>query len=269
MNAAALPRLTRELAEARSLLARHARGRRCTLGGTKWEWSMEPLSQGAATAFGETDWQLNARWSGASFELRLPQGAADQWMARRFPELDLPQLPAALRAAAFESALEDLLAALSDAGRGPATVDTVDVTAAAPGVLQHHFGLELTSGHTTICATLSTDALGLMLMAGLAQHWPAQPGPLATGDLPVLLYARAGWATLSSAEIASLEVGDAVFLQDSWMDHEGDIHMRHGDWAMRVRPQESWLVVTQPFTLKEAQMNNVDDDPLGDIPLRL
>src|SRR5262245_10588063 len=103
------PRLTRNEAEARTLIAQHAQQLQFLLVDTVWELTMEPLARGAATAFGESDWLVRAEWAGAPFELRLPATAADQWMRARFASLELPQLPEAIRNAAFEAVLHEVL----------------------------------------------------------------------------------------------------------------------------------------------------------------
>jgi type III secretion protein Q len=257
------PRLTRNEAEALTLLAQRVQRLECPLGDTVWEFSMEPLARGAATAFGAADWLVRAEWAGAPFELRVPGAAADQWLRARFASLELPQLPAAIRNAAFESVLHGALATLETVGQGPARIDGIEETSApaAPSICGHHFGLSLVHGGVTVWGTLSTDALGLMLMAGLAARWPGARGVLAPGRVPVRLRAEIGSATLSRAELTSLSAGDAILLQHGWVDRERQLWLSHRGWGLRVRAEGSRLVVTEPFHLVEQEM---DDEEIDD-----
>ncbi len=264
-------RLTLNEAEGRTLLAQHVRRCRFLLGDDTWEMSLEPLARGATLAFGPNDWLVHAEWAGAPFELRLPATAADQWLRARFSALELPQLPTAMRSAALEAALQDVLATLEATDQGRVRIDGIDTArqatdgpASNPG--GHHFGVSLGSGTVTLWGTLSTDALGLMLMAGLAARQPAARGPLAQQDLPVLLRAQIGAATLSRAQLRSLQPGDAVLLEHSWVSQGGQLWLGHGGWGLFVRSHEGQLVVTQPFQKSEVQMNDDIDGPAGDDP---
>ena len=139
------------------------------------------------------------------------------------------------------------------------------------------------SASRLVAATLSTDALGLMVMAELAAQWPASLGPVTQGGTPVLLRAEIGTATLAPAELASLQAGDAILLQRCWIDHDGELWLGHGGWGLRVRAEGSRLVVTQPFHSTEQDMNDefdelpdADEDfedeetaPLEALPVRL
>ena len=263
------PRLTRNEAEGRTLLAQHVRRCRFTLGDDPWEISLEPLARGATLSFGANDWLVRAEWAGAPFELRLPAAAADQWLRARFSDLELPQLPTAIRSAAFESALQDVLATLEATDQGPVRIDGIDTArqaadTAAAQTSSHHFAMSLTSGDVTLWGTLTTDALGLMLMAGLAASQPAARGPVAQQNLPVLLRAEIGTATLSRQELHSLQPGEAILLEHSWVSQGGELWLGHGGWGLFVRSQDGQLVVTQPFQMTEDQMNDDIDGPAGD-----
>jgi type III secretion protein Q len=258
----ALPRLHRDEAEARTLLAQRVQRRECLLGDTAWELSIEPLRPGTAAKFDATDWLVHAEWAGAPFELHLPAAAADHWLRARFAELDLPALPPPIRSAAFEAALQDMLDALEAAGPGPARIHGVEeASPPAASSLEHHFGVTLASGALTLWATLSTGRLGLMLMSGLAAHSPTAPGPLGGEGVPLLLLrAEIGSASLSRAEIASLQPGDAIVLQECWIGPQGQLRLGHGDWGLRVRAEGAHLVVTEPFHLTEPPMGDDDAD---------
>lgn len=257
------PRLTRNEAEARTLLAQHVQRRKFLIGDKTWEISMEALAQGTAVAFGSADWLVRADWGGAPFELRLPAAVADRWLRARFASLELPELPAPLRSAAFESAMKDILGALQGAGHGAIRIESVDQAALPPAIFTsgHHFGVALIHAGSTLWATLSTDALGLMLMGGVAAQWTAARGPITRSMLPVVLRAEIGTTTLSCTELESLRVGDSIVLQHSWADQDRQLWLGHAGWGLRVREESSRFVVTEPFHSTERHMNDDIEDP--------
>jgi type III secretion protein Q len=259
-------RLTRNEAEARTLLAQHVQRRECAVGGRTLQISMEPLAVGGMTGFGARDWSIQATWCGATFELRLPESIADQWLRARFGELELPRLPQPYRDAAFEAALNDVLTAIETAGHGPVRIEQARQAPAEPTPERsHHFGLAMTDGDVTMWGTLFADSLGLMALAGAAADWRAAVGPLGVADIPARLRAEIGRATLSPGEIASLRTGDAVLLQRCWIDDEGSLLLGCAGGALRVRGQESGLVVTRPFkTEEEYPMDEEFEDEHGD-----
>src|SRR5438105_3450923 len=106
-----LPRLSRNEAQARTLIAQRAQACGVLLGDVAARLSLQPLGVHDAAGFGADDWLVRAEWAGAPLELRLPAAACEQWMRARFPQLDLPALGDELRSAAFEGALEQALAA--------------------------------------------------------------------------------------------------------------------------------------------------------------
>lgn len=266
--ALAPPRLTRNEAEGRTLIAQHVRQVGVMLGDTAWTLSLEPLARGGPAspdaAFGAADWLVRADWAGAPFELRLPATCADQWLRARFASLALPSLPDPVRAAAFEAALEDALAALDATGLGAVRVDSVEAAPArSASALSHHFGMSLASGGFRVWATVGTDALGLMLMAGLAAHHAAAQGPVPRESIPVLLRAEIGTATLTRTQLRSLGTGDAIVLSHSFADDANQLWLGHGRWGLRVRADGARFVVTQPLHMTEVQMSDDTDTPDG------
>lgn len=253
------PRLARDVVDARTHLTR-VREVEVTLGGTAWTLSMEPLADAAPTGFGADDWRVLAQWDGARFELRLPATAADAWLHARFPALDLPLLPAPVRSATVELALQELLSACEGLGGEPPRIDAVESPAPEhASALAHRFALALHDGPVTLWATLCTDTLGLMALARLAQPLAAADGPLADDPAPVRLAAEIGAATLSRAELASLRPGDAIVVQHCWIDAEAQLWLRQGRWGLRVREVGAKLVVTEPFRSLENHMDEADD----------
>lgn len=260
-------RLTRNEAEGRTLIAQHVRQREVALGDTVWSLTVEPLARDAAVAFGADDWTVTGAWAGAPFELRLAASVAQQWLKARMEPVDLPeQLPAPLQAAAFEAALQDTLDALEAAGQGDVRIDRVaqddapSSFAATPTGPRHQFALALACGGARLWGTLTTDSLGLMLMAGLAAHHSPTRGPVARRGMPVLLRADIGTATLTRAELQSLTPGDAVVLSHSFTDDDGQIWLGSGGWGLRARPDGAQLVVTQALHMTEVQMRDDLDD---------
>lgn len=275
------PRLTRNEAEGRSLIAQHLRQRAFMLGDTAWTLSLEPLARDAAPALGVDDWVVHADWAGAPFELRLHASAAQQWLRARFQALDLPPLPESLNDCAFECALQDALDALRATGQGAARIDSAGPAGAQPlpdgfmpARLTHRLGLALACGGARLWGTLATDALGLMLVAGLASYQGATRGPVTAPDMPMLLRAAIGSAVLTQAELRALNPGDAIVLAHSFVDDDGQIWLGAGGFGLRARAEGSRLVVTQTLHLTEAHMQDdldeTDPDSLrGDEALAL
>jgi type III secretion protein Q len=255
------PRLTRNEADARSLLARHVRRREVVLGDIAWELTLEPLSRDACVAFGENDWLVMAEWGGAAFEMRLPATAADQWVRARFPSLDLPRLPSPMRAATFESALTEALEPLGVARLGPVRIDSIEAAPAASGAHSqaHLFGITLAASGVTVSASLATDVMGLMLMGAAAADWGASHFQLRT-DIPVNLRAEVGTARLSRGELASLGAGDAVLLRESFVNQDAELWLGGAGWGLRVCAEGPQLVVTAPFQPTEELMDEEFDD---------
>lgn len=267
----ALPRLTRNEAEARTLLAQNVRGVGVLLGEEAWEFSIEPLARDATIGFGADDCIIRVDWAGAPFELRLPASAADTWLRGTFADEDWPSFPQPVRAAAFEAALQDCLQVLESAGRGPLRVDSIDEAPSEPAPATtshhfgHHFGLSLAREQATVQATLSTNSFGLMLLAGLAAQHEAAAGPIGRADVPVLLKAEVGIATLAHAELRSLVPGDAVLLDEWNVSHEGELWLRHAEWGLKARIDGMHLEVTEPFGSMEGMMDDdYDDEEIDD-----
>jgi type III secretion protein Q len=271
----------RDEADARTLLARVVREVGISLGGTSWQLTLEPLAFDASRTFDEGDWVLQAQWAGAPFEIRMPATAADQMMAGCFDGLDLPDLPAPLRAAALEMAFADVMEALAVAGQGRARMDRLDIDLAIDVAdhtsLPHAFSVALAGEAVVVWATLATNKLGLMAMAGLAADIAQPPGVVRPETLPVRLRAEIGAATLRAAQLRNLAIGDALIAQEVWIDAGKQLRMRAGAWAFRARLDGSRLVITEPFESMGDKMEDdfdnheLDERPIavGDVPVRL
>src|SRR4051812_36627604 len=137
-RAAALPRMTRNEAQARSALAQKARGCAFTWAGQPWELSVEPSTATGLSPLGGEECIVQAEWAGAPFALQLPATALQAWLGGRFPGQDWPALPDGFRGAMLEAACSELLELLNRLQRGPARIDGLqgagDAAAALPQV---------------------------------------------------------------------------------------------------------------------------------------
>lgn len=279
------PRLSRNEAQARTLVAQRALACPVVLAGQNWLLDVQPWPPAAGAAASAAppaaqDWQLRLSWGGAFFELWLPASAAQTWMAAVEPELDLPALPDAFAAAVLEEALAAALAALTGLQRGAARLESLARAGrAADGGGPHRFSLRLAQGNAVVHGVLAADTLGLMLMAGLVAQRPARSNGLDEDRLPVPLRATLGATRLSVAELASLEPGDSVLLEQVWLDADGSLWLLAGELGVRVRWNDGRLDVTQTATAiglamaeSETQTTATPEAPpldLQRIPVRL
>lgn len=290
-----LPRLTRNEAQARSVLAQRAQGCEVWLGHdavidgnhdihgpdsddtSLWHLSVSPLRSGSTPAMVPGCWRIKAEWAGAPFELDLPGSACELWLAARFPPLDVPSLTPAMRAAFTEALLEQALQALRAIERGPARIESIDDAPQSVSTLPQRFEFVLHNGTQPLRGRLSTTSLGLMLMAGLAAQREPAAGPLAAERLAVTLRAEIGTTRMPATTLKSLATGDAILMDHSWATQDGELWLGAGHWGLRVREEGSSLVITQPFHYTESIMNTDNDSETGeeglaaldDLPVRL
>lgn len=242
------PRLSRNEAQARNLVAQRALACPVELAGQPWTLDVQPWPPGqGASPPAAHDWHLRLSWGGACFDLWLPASAAQIWMSASAPDLDLPTLPEAFSAAVLEEALDAALAALSGLQRGAARLESLSRADGDTGGPQR-FGLRLAQGDAVVHGALATDTLGLMLMAGLLAQRPVQANALDEDRLPVPLFATLGTARLSVDELDSLRPGDAVLLERTWLDADGSLWLLAGDIGVRARWNDGRLDVTQTAT---------------------
>lgn len=266
-----LPRLSRNEAQARTLLAQRAQGVSVLLAEQPWRLSLEPWLAGAALSTAQPgDWLVQAQWAGALFDLRLPASACQAWIAARFPELELPGLAEPLSAAALELALAGLSETLLALKRGPVRLEQVQYQPVASRPLGQHFGLTLARGDERILGSLSTDSLGLMLMAGLVSGLPGLSNGLADGPgLPILLRAEIGSARLPLQTLQGLTLGDTVLMAHSFISQDGQLWLGRGGLGLRVAWQDSKLVVTQTLSPTGTAMPSDTESAAGDPTLPL
>ncbi|WP_260986115.1 type III secretion system cytoplasmic ring protein SctQ [Bordetella genomosp. 13] len=255
---ASLPRLSANEARALTLIARHgadfavdllpAEGAAADAAPASWRVG---FTAGAVDALRQAaDWRTGIEWAGATLRLALPRNAPDAWLAARLPGLAPGPLPEALRAAALETLLEEVVAALTRVSPGgPAHVQALEASDAAR--LPHVWTLTLRAVATGEVrhAVLEADGLGLMLLASLiAKAAPAGNG-VDTDALPVTLRATLGAATLPAAELRSLRPRDVVLLDEYLVGPQGELWLGipQGQ-GLRVRAEHSTYIVTEGWT---------------------
>lgn len=252
-----LPRYTANQAQAGSLIARHGAAMRLVV----------PLSEGAdgrpaAWHIGLTPdltpaVLVNANqtavfeWAGARFVLSLPARAAQAWLASRFEGLDLSDLPAAFQAAALEALLNDATGALGGmSSAGPARIVEAFHDRQA-SLLAHAWTLTARSEATgeILAGALSTDALGLMLLAGLVKRADPIVNELDLDLLPVAIRVKVGETSLSNADLRSLHPRDVVLLDHYFVTPDQELWLATaGGQGIRVRQQDSAYLVTKGWT---------------------
>ena len=250
--------LSRSEAQARVQLAQRVRDFAVQVAHTAWHMTLEPISEMPVQVPGEC-LLVHANWAGAAFRILLPARAAQVWIASRFPETDLPALPDSYLAMVLESALDDVVASLSGLQRGPARVESVtqnppaalSAQSLAAPVCPHAFEILLSGQQGSLLIHLATDALGLMLMAGLTARLPIAANAVPVDDLPVLLRAEIGFAWLNAQDIGTLKPGDTVLLTHAFLQQEQRLWLAvDGRWGMMVKPASSHsdgFEVTQTF----------------------
>ena len=250
--------LSRSEAQARVQLAQRVRDCAVQVAHTAWHMTLEPISEMPVQVPGECLF-VHANWAGAAFRILLPARAAQVWIASRFPETDLPALPDSYLAMVLESALDDVVASLSGLQRGPARVESVtqnppaafSAQSLASPVCPHAFEILLSGEQGSLLIHLATDALGLMLMAGLTARLPVAANAVPVDDLPVLLRAEIGFAWLNAQDIGTLKPGDTVLLTHAFLQQEQRLWLAvDGRWGMMVKPASSHsdgFEVTQTF----------------------
>ena len=275
---AALRRFSGNEAQARSLIAQRAGDLRLELGGERWCAALVPVLEAPVAASG--DWQLAAQWAGAALRLTLPGSAAQTWIGARFPELDLPALPAPFLTAIFDGALRETVSAIAALGRGPLQLERIErEPAAAVRTVTHHFLLTLSGNERPIYAALGTDSLGLMLIAGLLAQYPTVTNGVDVETLPQRLRAEIGRVALPAGALDRLALRDTLLLDDAWLGQDGTLWLSVGDRGIRVRCDGTKLTVLSVFSEIGLAMSPSDTAPpaaashapipVGDIPVQI
>ncbi|MEO5672272.1 MAG: type III secretion system cytoplasmic ring protein SctQ [Ramlibacter sp.] len=242
-----LAHLTRNEAQARTALAQRVRVLPIDWNDQIWQLTLVPMADSGPVEAQAGEWRVQVEWAGAPFDMVLPGGAAQAWIAARFPALDVNSLPDELTAAALDTACYQLLAMLSGLGRGAARILGLERKTGAGDDFPHVFRLEARCDGQVLSGRLGCGSLGLMLMAGLAARLPALSNELPVDDLPVLLRAEIGHTWLDATELSGLLPGDAVLVEHAFLSPEGELWLGHDAWGVRVQCDDTELTVTQEF----------------------
>ncbi|MCG2598817.1 MAG: type III secretion system cytoplasmic ring protein SctQ [Achromobacter sp.] len=249
-----LPRLSGNEARARTLIARHGADLAVTLAPlagvdaepAQWRLGFTP---GVAEALRQAaTLSADREWAGARLRLGLPASAADAWLAARLPDVDAGALPPALVSTAIETLLAEVVAGLAEVSPGgPLRVVGRDGPAPA---LAH--GWTVAARHpangAAIYATLDTDGLGLMLLAGLVGRAAPAASEIDLDAVPVRIRACLGWTHLAAAELRGLAPRDTLFLDHCLVSPDGELWLGADGQGLRVRRQGSSYLVTQGWT---------------------
>lgn len=249
-----LPRLSANEARARTLIARHGADLQVTLAPlagadaepAQWRLGFTP---GVAEALRQSaTLSADLEWAGARLRLGLPASAADAWLAARLPDVDVGALPPALVSTAIETLVAEVVAGLAEVSPGgPLRVVGRDGPASA---LAH--GWTVAARHpvngASIYATLDTDGLGLMLLAGLVGRAAPTANEIDLDAVPVCIRACLGWTHLTAAELRGLAPRDTLFLDHCLVSPHGELWLGADGQGLRVRSQDSSYLVTQGWT---------------------
>ncbi len=249
-----LPRLSGNEARVRTLIARHGADLAVTLAPlagvdaepAQWRLGFTPGGAEALRQAGTLSADLE--WAGARLRLGLPASAADAWLAARLPDVDAGALPPALVSTAIETLLAEVVAGLAEVSPGgPLRVVGRDGPAPA---LAH--GWTVAARHpangAAIYATLDTDGLGLMLLAGLVGRAAPAASEIDLDAVPVRIRACLGWTHLAAAELRGLAPRDTLFLDHCLVSPDGELWLGADGQGLRVRRQGSSYLVTQGWT---------------------
>jgi len=273
----ALPRMSRNEAQARSLIGNRARA--CPVFvDARWVLTLEPASLACPPEDLIGAWQVQADWSGARFVIELPDYACTAWLNQKMPELEVAALPETLVAAAMEAGIADLVSALRSVSRlGKVRITRLSREPIAVQ-LPYIFNLLLTSrdGSEILRGLLHADALGLMVVAGLVGKFDPASNSLSESELKLALQARIGSASLTVAEFDALQRQDIILLEECWLKslaeggHELSLMTADGG-RLRVQLNEARMTVLDSWEKVVSEIPDADDleEDLDGIPVEL
>ncbi|QIL70559.1 type III secretion system cytoplasmic ring protein SctQ [Diaphorobacter sp. HDW4B] len=218
IRALPLPRLTRNEAQGRTIIAQRGVDLPLQLGDSTWLARLVPITHASAPQDHDPSAQpssvIRMEWAGANFTLRLPIAAMEQQVSAQLGGASLPDLPPSLAQAAQEAVLSSVLHALQRLGRGtPSLVSQLTASADKAADPAHAFKLTLRTeqGPQAIEGSLHADGLGLLLVAGLLKDRPFAPASIEP-DFPLTLHAELGFTRTTAEEVAQLDKGDVVLM---------------------------------------------------------
>jgi len=270
-----LPRLTREELGYRNAIAQAAGEVRFAAGGGEWVLQVDGLRESAPSA--PAALRLEADWGGARFEVELPGDAGARLLRHLVPGAEAVELPESLQLAALEAMRGELEQALAAKGGASRRALRFNRLAPANGAASapHGYAFTLTSAASgeAIIGRLWTDVSGLSYAAPLLRAAPRAAGAEAAWADTVAIPVRfeAGSTVLDRQELAGLEPGDLVLLDDCWLAG-GEMTVAAGaGLAFRARLEERTLTVTQPLGPVMAEPANTPaaGDAAERVPVRL
>lgn len=280
----AIARMSRNEAQARSLIANRARACPVVVG-TDWSLTLEPASLACPPPALIGAWQIHADWSGARFVVELSDQACIEWLNQKTPELEVARLPDIMVAAVLEAGISDAIAGLRSINR----LGKVRITRLAreskeiqlPYVF--HLSLAGRDGQVGVRGLLHTDSLGLMVIAGLVGNFEPSRNGLLDAEIRVLLRAQIGTTTLPLQLFESLRARDVILFDQCWLatsEQQGYtlalITPEHGRLPVRIQDTSvtvlnSWEPIVSESSDDEDFEQDVNDGPvdLQAVPVRL
>ncbi|MET4580106.1 type III secretion system cytoplasmic ring protein SctQ [Ottowia thiooxydans] len=259
------PRLSRNEAKARTAIAQRGSGLVLHLGNAPWRVDLHPDSP---EPMAPGDWLLSFEWVGAEFHLQLPHAIANQVAGSLMPGASLAELPHELASAVLEAALTDTLSVLNTLGRGMPQWLGMQKDGVVPGDSANTLGVHLRTedDSAAIKASLHTDSLGLLLVAGLLGKRAPVPGAL-NDHLVLKLAAEIGFTHLPSHELGALAQGDVVLMDGCHLGAQRMLWLSaDGAAGLQVHLPAP---PAQDDTPPEADALHSDNEPLSAVPPQL
>ena len=279
------PRMSRNEAQARTLLAQRGGGFTFSLAGKRWQADVYPVV--GPDALTSSLQVLELEWAGAQLCLHLPSMAIEQVLQATLGGALLPELAPEWTQLALQAGLTELFELLQTLGRGTPQVRTSYHCATAPASALPHalaMRIQISDGPQTVAAVVFTDTLGLLLLAGLVARRPPRPDILEV-DLPLHFHAELGYTMLGAMALGSLTAGDAVLLDQCYLGAEQLLWLQiDGRCGIHVQYQPAkvdnnattppTLTVIQPWTTtmpvtSPTTPHHPTPVALDDVPVRL
>ena len=286
MNSLTLPRLSASEAQALSAIARGLGELSIPGPGESGTALMALLAQAPGGSLPELldPVALQLDWSGAQFVLQLPKRALDYWVAEALGS-DLATLPPAWREAAMAQGVQWLCDALSDLGRGRATVAGILANGIHPPPAGGHpLTLRLVWPETgsVILGVLHTDTLGLLVCASLMpERAPTSDHGAIAAEIPARLRLCIGETVLSLARLSSTSAGDVILITQPYLGADNSLALLYAvpggrqSLLMSARLESNLLTLTSSATSRidtdMAEQDSESDEriSLDQLPVRL
>ena len=234
----------------------------------------EPISPGDIEPSVEKAWYVHLEWNSAQFVLELSDGHCAHWLATTMPTLDVAELPEFLRAATLELAIKKLLDGLEQVGSSRPQLTRLASDAdqlAFPHVVRIRLqaNAEETTSQMIVCH-LHTDALGLMMIAGLVGQFArthsqnSELEVISDEQVNVVMRLMIGLTHLKMSAMRSLNPNDVILFDKHWLKpaQEGySLWLFVGDrLGMRVILRANEITVQERW--KKVMAHSTDDEEL-------